>query len=45
MNEVYFGHGTYGVESASQFYFGHSAREITLAESAILVIQLATKVH
>ncbi|MDC7125905.1 MAG: PBP1A family penicillin-binding protein [Spirochaetales bacterium] len=42
LNEVYFGHGNYGVESASQFYFGHSAREITLAESAILVIQLAS---
>ncbi|MDC7226687.1 MAG: PBP1A family penicillin-binding protein [Spirochaetales bacterium] len=42
INEVYFGHGTYGVESASQFYFGHSAREITLAEAAILVIQLAS---
>ncbi len=42
MNEVYFGHNTYGVESASQFYFGHSARDITLAESAILVIQLAS---
>ncbi len=42
MNEVYFGHGTYGVESASQFYFGHSAKDITLAESAILVIQLAS---
>ena len=42
INEAYFGHGTYGVESASQFYFGHSARDITLAESAILVIQLAS---
>ncbi len=42
INEVYFGHGTYGVESASQFYFGHSARDISLAESAILVIQLAS---
>ncbi|MBI9105370.1 MAG: PBP1A family penicillin-binding protein [Spirochaetales bacterium] len=42
MNEVYFGHNTYGVESASQFYFGHSAKDITLAESAILVIQLAS---
>ena len=42
INEVYFGHGTYGVESASQFYFGHSASEITLAEAAILVIQLAS---
>lgn len=42
INEVYFGHNTYGVEAASQFYFGHSARDITLAESAILVIQLAS---
>ena len=29
INEAYFGHGTYGVESASQFYFGHSASEIS----------------
>ncbi len=42
VNEAYFGHGTYGVESSSQFYFGHSARDITLAEAAILVIQLAS---
>jgi len=42
MNEVYFGHNTYGVESASQFYFGHSAMDISLAEAAILVIQLAS---
>ncbi|MDR1894647.1 MAG: PBP1A family penicillin-binding protein [Spirochaetales bacterium] len=41
MNNVYFGHNTNGVEAASQFYFGHSARDITLAESAILVIQMA----
>jgi len=41
MNKEYFGHNTYGVETASQFYFGHSAREISLAESAMLVIQLA----
>lgn len=41
MNKMYFGHGTYGVEAASQFFFGHSARQITVAESAILVIQLA----
>ena len=42
MNSVYLGHNTYGVEAASQFYFGHSVREITLAESAILVIQYAS---
>lgn len=42
MNQEYFGHNTYGVEAASQFYFGHSAREVTIAESALLVIQLAS---
>ncbi|MFP4619182.1 MAG: penicillin-binding protein 1A [Spirochaetaceae bacterium] len=42
MNEMYFGHNTYGVEAASQFYFNHPAEEITVAEAAILVIQLAS---
>lgn len=42
LNYSYFGHGTYGVEAASKLYFGHSARDLTLAESAILVIQLAS---
>ncbi len=42
MNEMYFGHNAYGVEAASQFYFGHPAKDITLAEAAILVIQLAS---
>jgi len=42
INEMYFGHNTYGVEAASQFYFEHSARELSVAEAAILVIQLAS---
>ncbi|MGP1437542.1 MAG: penicillin-binding protein 1A [Treponema sp.] len=41
LNEVYFGGGTYGVGAASRFYFGHSAKELTPAESALLVIQLS----
>ncbi len=41
LNTVYFGHNTYGVEAASQFFFGHSASENTPAESVMLVIQLA----
>ncbi len=41
MNKMYFGGGTYGVNAASRFYFGHSATEITPAEAALLVIQLA----
>ena len=44
LNEMYFGHNTYGVEAASQFYFNHSVRDITLAESVVLVIQLASPV-
>lgn len=41
INLVYFGHNTYGIESASEFYFNHSSRTITPAESAMLIIQLA----
>lgn len=41
LNTMFFGHGNYGVETASQYYFGHSARDLTVAESAMLVIQLA----
>ena len=41
LNRMYFGHNTYGVEAASQFYFGKSATELTPAESVMLVIQLA----
>ena len=40
LNTVYLGHNTHGIEAASQFYFGHSARELTLAESAILIVQI-----
>ncbi|WP_010257346.1 penicillin-binding protein 1A [Treponema primitia] len=42
LNYMYMGPGTYGVEAASKYFFGHSAREITLAEAAILVIQLSS---
>ncbi|WP_281929233.1 transglycosylase domain-containing protein [Methylocystis iwaonis] len=36
LNRVYFGSGAYGVEAATQRYFGHSARTATLSESAVL---------
>ncbi len=36
MNRVYFGSGAYGVEAAAQRYFGKSARNVTLAEAAML---------
>jgi len=41
LNNSSFGHGTYGAEAASQFYFGHTAREMTPAEAAMLATQLA----
>jgi penicillin-binding protein 1A len=36
LNRVYFGAGAYGVEAAAQRYFGKSARQLTLAEAAML---------
>ena len=36
LNRVYFGSGAYGIEQASQRYFGKSARQITVAEAALL---------
>jgi penicillin-binding protein 1A len=37
LNQEFLGHGTYGVEAASQLYFGHSASDVSIAEAAILV--------
>ena len=36
LNRVYFGSGAFGIEAASQKYFGHSARTVTLPEAAML---------
>ncbi|HLM37575.1 MAG TPA: transglycosylase domain-containing protein [Gaiellaceae bacterium] len=36
MNQVYFGNHAYGIEAASQTYFSKHAKELTLAESALL---------
>ncbi len=35
LNRVNFGHEKYGIEAASQFYFGKSARNLSLSEAAI----------
>ncbi|KYF68417.1 penicillin-binding protein, partial [Sorangium cellulosum] len=37
LNKIYFGHGRYGVEEASRYYFGKGVRDVTLAEAALLV--------
>lgn len=36
LNTVYYGHGMYGVEAASRYYFGKSAKDLTLAEASML---------
>jgi len=36
LNRIYFGGGAYGVEAASQTYFGKSATELSLSEAALL---------
>jgi len=35
-NQVYYGHGAYGVEAASRLYFGKSARDLILEEAALI---------
>ncbi len=36
LNQIYLGHGAYGVETAANTYFGKTAKELNLAECAIL---------
>lgn len=36
LNQVYWGHNTYGVETAAQSYFNKSAKDLTLAEAAMM---------
>ena len=36
LNTINYGHGKYGIETASKFYFGKSAKDLTLAEAAML---------
>jgi penicillin-binding protein 1A len=35
-NQIYLGHGMYGFEAASQFFFGKHARDLDLPEAALL---------
>ena len=36
LNTINYGHGMYGIENASKFYFGKSASDLDLAEASIL---------
>ncbi len=35
-NQMYFGHGAYGVEAAAHLYFDKSAKDLTLEEAALI---------
>jgi penicillin-binding protein 1A len=35
-NQIYLGHGTYGFEAASEYYFSKHAKDLTLPEAALL---------
>lgn len=47
LNKTFFGGSVYGVEAASRYYFGKSAREINLAEAALLagIIPSANRIY
>ena len=36
LNQIYYGHGSYGVEAASRTYFGRGVADITIAECAMI---------
>jgi 1A family penicillin-binding protein len=36
LNQIYYGHSTYGIEAAAELFFGKNAKDLTLAESALL---------
>lgn len=36
LNQIYYGHSTYGIEAASRLFLGKDAKDLTLAESALL---------
>jgi penicillin-binding protein 2A len=36
LNEIYFGHGVYGIEKAAQYFFGKNVQSLTVSEGALL---------
>lgn len=36
LNQIYYGHGAYGIEAAAKYFFDKSASELNLAESTML---------
>lgn len=42
LNQIYLGHGRYGVEEAARYYFGKRVRELDVAEAATLAGLIAS---
>lgn len=36
LNTIYYGHGSYGIEAASSYFFGKKSKDLTLAEASML---------
>ncbi|MBY8912604.1 PBP1A family penicillin-binding protein [Bacillus sp. YC2] len=36
LNQLYFGHGVYGIQAASHYYFNKEVKDLTVAEGAVL---------
>ncbi|CAH0345035.1 transglycosylase domain-containing protein [Bacillus sp. CECT 9360] len=36
LNTIYYGHGVYGIQAASQYYFGKDAKNLTVGEASML---------
>ncbi|SFE26782.1 transglycosylase domain-containing protein [Alteribacillus iranensis] len=36
LNQIYFGHGAYGIQSAAELYFGKEVNDLTVDEAALL---------
>lgn len=36
LNQIYFGHGRYGIEEAARYYFGRGVKDLSLSEAAVL---------
>jgi penicillin-binding protein 1A len=41
LNYMPMGPGTYGVETASKYFFGHGSKEVSIAEAAVLAVLLS----
>jgi penicillin-binding protein 1A len=44
-NQVYLGHGAYGVEAASRLYFGKHAKELSIPEGAVLAALIRSPMY